>query len=122
VLNGFARRIVGQPQGSFDKIMSDRVSLPLIRTMRLQLFVHIVSSLGLQNILVQEGPVTQQKPYLPPLLQSMFSNLRQLVDISKGFKDDEDSLRIFGELQALTLHTCNVSTLKTSNRVWGQVA
>ena len=52
---------------TWDTFHAQKTSTKVIGAMRLQVFLHLVESLGQQNYILQEGPAQATKPYLPPL-------------------------------------------------------
>ena len=56
--------------------MLDRhVCVPGLFIHRMQLLLHIVSSLGTQQVLLNEGSAKVPKPYLPLLVKDTFASL-----------------------------------------------
>jgi hypothetical protein len=64
------------------------VTLQMMTHERLHLAIHILTALGRQNFMFQEGPQTFQHPYLPPLVQSTFDALLRECSIYRCGHDD----------------------------------
>jgi hypothetical protein len=55
---------------------------------RLHLAIHILTALGRQVFMVQEGPQTFQHPYLPPLVQTTFEAMLRECSVYRCGHDD----------------------------------
>ena len=71
----------------------------------MQVCVHILRSLGLQQFPVQEGPVVTPKAYLPPLMFDIVGKLCLLFDATQQINPSE-----FLTLAAMTSFTGAVGT------------
>jgi hypothetical protein len=80
------------------------VTLQMMTHERLHLAIHILTALGRQNFMFQEGPQTFQHPYLPPLVQSTFDALLRECSIYRCGHDDNLLQQIIAEAQACHTH------------------
>ena len=66
----------------------------LLRAFRLRVLVHVLTSIGTQTYLLQQGPVQREQEYIPPVVLQIFKTLDSKVKVQNDYTVE---LGVFGE-------------------------
>ena len=67
----------------FESLIKKKANKAVISAIRTGMACHIVTSLGMQTYMQQEGPMVVPKPYLSPLMATLFSALGKACDLTQ---------------------------------------